>query len=187
MTIRTYSGGNERAAGTGARRSMNDGTRTDAERAPRRFPRVLALVLAVFTGVLLGAGVFTFAYAEGLSYLSSDPAACVNCHIMNEQYDGWLKGPHRDVATCNDCHVPHALLSKYVAKARNGWHHSSAFTLQNFDEPIRIKPGNAATLEHNCRTCHRELVADISGHYGSDEEGPACTHCHRDVGHGPSR
>lgn len=166
---------------------MTDDTQETAQRAPRRFPRALALALSVLIGVLVGAGVFTLAYAEGLSYMSNDPEACINCHIMNEQYDGWVKGTHKDVATCNDCHVPHRLLSKYIAKARNGWHHSSAFTLQNFDEPIRIKPGNAATLEHNCRTCHTELVADISGHYGSSEEGPECTHCHRDVGHGPSR
>lgn len=153
----------------------------------RAIPRWLALAAAVVTGLLLGAGVFTLAYAGGLSYLSNDPEACVNCHIMNEQYDGWVKGPHRSVATCNDCHVPHPLVSKYLGKARNGWHHSSAFTLQNFDEPIRIKPGNAAALRRNCRACHRDLVADITGHYGSDEEGPDCTHCHRDVGHGPTR
>jgi cytochrome c nitrite reductase small subunit len=166
---------------------MTDPEQTTTPAAPRRLPRLLALAAAVLTGVLIGAGVFTFAYAEGLSYMSNDPEACVNCHIMNEQYDGWVKGPHKDAATCNDCHVPHRLISKYVAKARNGWHHSSAFTLQDFDEPIRIKPGNAVTLEHNCRTCHQELTADISGHYGSDAEGPECLHCHRDVGHGPSR
>lgn len=165
------------------RRTQTPGTRS----ARRTFPRLAALVLALLLGVLAGAGVFTLAYAEGLSYMSNDPEACTNCHIMDEQYDGWVKGPHKDVATCNDCHVPHRLLSKYLGKARNGWHHSSAFTLQNFDEPIRIKPGNAATLEHNCRGCHQELTADISGHYGSDEEGPSCTHCHRDVGHGPTR
>jgi len=166
---------------------MNEDVDTWSTRTPRRVPRALALTLALLLGVLAGAGVFTLAYAEGLSYLSNDPEACVNCHIMREQYDGWLKGPHHDVASCNDCHVPHKVLSKYLGKARNGWHHSSAFTLQNFDEPIRIKPGNAATLEHNCRTCHRELTADISGHYGSADEGPHCTHCHRDVGHGPTQ
>ena len=33
-------------------------------------------------GVLLGIGATTFEYAEGLSYLSTDPKACANCHIM---------------------------------------------------------------------------------------------------------
>ena len=75
------------------------------------------IVLAALVGLLLGIGLFTFHYAEGFSYLSSDPDACVNCHIMREQFAGWQAGPHHAVATCNDCHVPHALLSKYLAKA----------------------------------------------------------------------
>jgi nitrate/TMAO reductase-like tetraheme cytochrome c subunit len=29
--------------------------------------------------------VFTLGYARGLSHLSTDPRACVNCHIMNDQ------------------------------------------------------------------------------------------------------
>ena len=106
---------------------------------------------------------------------------------VREQFAGWQTGPRHDAATCNDCHVPHKLLSKYLGKAKNGWHHSSAFTLQNYPDPIRIKSGNAAVLQHNCRTCHSETVSEISGHYGSDEEGPECVHCHRNVGHGPTR
>ncbi len=156
-------------------------------RPGRRGVRWLLLALAAIVGMLLGAGVFTVVYAEGLSYLSNDPEACVNCHIMREQFAGWQTGPHKDAATCNDCHVPHKLLSKYIGKAMNGWHHSSAFTLQDYPDPIRIKAGNAEVLEQNCRTCHRELVADITGHYGSDREGPPCVQCHRNVGHGPTR
>ena len=47
-------------------------------------------------GVLLG--VYTFAYARGWSYLTDNPAACANCHVMREQFDGWLKSSHRAVA-----------------------------------------------------------------------------------------
>ena len=49
------------------------------------------LLLALLAGVLMGVGAFTFLYAEGFSYLSSDPQACVNCHIMRPQYDSWQK------------------------------------------------------------------------------------------------
>ena len=109
------------------------------------------LTLALLFGALVGAGAFTFHYAAGFSYLSNDPAACANCHIMNEQFDAWRKGPHHAAATCNDCHVPPQFPAKYVAKALNGYHHSSGFTLQPsrpdapgakrvFEEPIRIKP-----------------------------------------------
>ena len=47
------------------------------------------VVIAAGLGMLLGLGGFTFHYGEGLSYLSTDPAACVNCHIMQPQYESW--------------------------------------------------------------------------------------------------
>ena len=51
----------------------------------------LLVVLAVVVGVALGLGSFTFVYARGSSYLTNDPAACANCHIMREHFDAWRK------------------------------------------------------------------------------------------------
>ena len=68
--------------------------------------RRIWLWLGAPLGIVLGLGLFTLAYAKGLSYVSDAPEACINCHIMREQYDGWLKGPHHAVATCNGCRVP---------------------------------------------------------------------------------
>src|SRR5687768_12641931 len=86
-----------------------------------------ALVLAAVLGMMLGLGAFTFRYAEGLSYFSTEPAACANCHIMRPQYDGWQKASHHGTATCVDCHLPQGFFDKYLAKASNGWHHSKGF------------------------------------------------------------
>jgi cytochrome c nitrite reductase small subunit len=61
-----------------------------------------SLAASALLGTLLGSGVYTFVSAHGASYLSNDPAVCVNCHVMREQYDGWLHGSHHAVATCND-------------------------------------------------------------------------------------
>jgi formate-dependent nitrite reductase cytochrome c552 subunit len=36
---------------------------------------------------------------------TNDPAACANCHVVKDQYDGWLKSSHRAVAVCSDCHI----------------------------------------------------------------------------------
>ncbi len=74
--------------------------------------RQLSLLLATtaLVGVALGLGLYTFVYAKGYSYLTNDPEACANCHVMNDQYAGWVKSSHRSVAVCNDCHVPHAPL-----------------------------------------------------------------------------
>src|SRR5947209_19022165 len=107
---------------------------------------VAVLVLCVLLGIVLGAGAFTVHYAEGHSYLSDDPKACVNCHIMRDEYDGWQKASHHAVATCNDCHVPHGFFGKYATKARNGFWHSFYFTFQNFHEPIQISDRSAGIL-----------------------------------------
>jgi len=139
-----------------------------------------AMLLAVAIGAFVGASLVVLDYAEGLSYLSDDPRTCVNCHIMREQFDTWQRSAHAAVATCNDCHTPHDAIGKYVAKARNGWNHSVAFTLGTFEEPIRIKPSNAAIVERNCVECHADLVSEILGHPGSTI---GCTRCHREVGH----
>src|SRR5262245_39572166 len=96
----------------------------------------LARLACGAVGVAIGLGAYTFQFAEGTAYLSNDPKGCANCHIMREHYDGWQKASHHTVATCNDCHVPHDLAGKYLAKAENGFWHSYGFTLENFPEPI---------------------------------------------------
>lgn len=146
-------------------------------------PRRLLAVTAAL-GALLGVGGFTFAYAEGLSYFSSDPKACANCHIMRSQYESWQRSSHHAVALCVDCHLPVALVPKLIAKASNGYHHSRGFTFQDFDEPIRIKPGNAALLQENCLRCHEDLVAALVAGATTDPQPVACVHCHFGVGHG---
>ncbi|MCC7519338.1 MAG: cytochrome c nitrite reductase small subunit [Verrucomicrobiae bacterium] len=147
----------------------------------------MKLAISIALGILMGLGGYTFYYAQGASYLSNDPAACVNCHIMREQYDGWLKSPHRPHATCNDCHTPHALIPKYFTKAENGFWHSKGFTLQDFHEPIRIRPRNSRVLNENCVACHREFTAEVRMTHGQHTDRLDCIRCHVDVGHGPPR
>jgi len=141
-------------------------------------------VVAVLLGIALGVGGYTFRYAEGLSYLSTDPQACANCHIMNPQLDSWQKASHHTVARCVDCHLPADFIAKYIAKAENGYHHSKGFTLQDFDEPIWIKPGNAKILQENCVRCHADLLHDQLAGATTDADAIQCVHCHSDVGHG---
>lgn len=134
----------------------------------------------------MGVGGFTAFYADALAYASDDPSACANCHVMHEQYEGWLRGPHRSVATCNGCHVPHDFFGKWLSKGLNGFHHSKAFTLQDFHEPIRITPRNADALQAGCLHCHGELVHEIQGAARRDaDDAVRCVSCHRNVGHGP--
>lgn len=145
-------------------------------------PRVIVPLVGVVAGVAIGVGGYTFVYAKGYSYLSSDPAACANCHIMREHFDAWMKGPHRHVAVCNDCHTPHDPVRKYAVKASNGFWHSFGFTTGRFPDPLRIKPGNHKVTEAACRRCHEPIVAAMDALYTRGGE-ISCVRCHANVGH----
>ncbi len=140
----------------------------------------MPLLLAGAIGLALGTGAFTFVYGRGGSYLTNDPAACGNCHVMGPQLAAWQRGSHRAAATCNDCHAPAGLVGKLVVKARNGFWHSVAFTSQRFHEPIRITAGNREVAERRCRECHRAVVEGMAT---PDDGSVSCLSCHASVGH----
>ncbi len=148
--------------------------------------RIGVVVCAAILGSLAGAGTYTVRTSGATAYLSDDPKACAQCHVMRDSYDGWQKSSHHAAATCNDCHTPHGLVPKYLSKAENGFWHSKGFTLDDFHEPIRIRAKNFLALDANCRTCHAELVAEVTTRHPVDEPF-GCVRCHAAVGHGPSR
>ena len=151
----------------------------------RRAITGLGILLSILLGVLLGTGAFTFNYAEGLSYFSTDPTACINCHVMDQHYDSWLKSSHGAVATCVDCHLPQDFPHNLISKADNGWNHSWQFTMQTFHEPIQIKPRNARILQNNCIRCHSDMVSPLLVHHEpiSRDDTISCVQCHAGVGH----
>lgn len=155
---------------------------TDEQSSGPSWPRRIRLAVCLALGVVAGVGVFTFSYAEGASYLSDDPAACANCHVMTEHFDDWQRGPHHAVAVCNDCHAPKSLIPKYAVKGINGWNHSVAFTTGRFDDPFQITAMNVRVAEQSCRRCHADMVAAIDSH-ADDPEQVSCLRCHEDVGH----
>lgn len=140
------------------------------------------VLLSILIGLLSGLGVFTFGYGEGSAYLSNDPTACTNCHVMQDHYDSWLKSSHHNVATCNDCHLSPHPVGKWVTKADNGFFHSLAFTTGKYPDPIRIKPRNREVTQMACLKCHKDFVHSM---LPSKEDGDMlkCIHCHTSVGH----
>jgi cytochrome c nitrite reductase small subunit len=167
----------------------DESTSTDTAGAPRvsvarRITRAgfISVLLAVLLGLLGGVGVFTFGYGQGTSYLRNDPQVCANCHVMQDHLDSWRKSSHQHVAVCNDCHLPHHPLGKWITKGDNGFFHSLAFTLENFHEPIQIKARNRRVTQNACLHCHGEFVHPLlPAEPGGDMLW--CVHCHTDVGH----
>ena len=142
----------------------------------------LPLAAAVVMGMLVGVGGFTFGYGQGASYLSDDPASCANCHVMQGHFDSWQNSSHKHVATCNDCHLSHHPVGKWVVKGDNGFFHSLAFTTGRFPEPIRIKERNKRVAQQSCLHCHADFVhAMLPERAGGDML--SCVHCHSGVGH----
>ena len=153
---------------------------------PTTFHAAIAAALAI--GLTLGLGAYTFGYARGASYLTNDPAACANCHVMTEHFDAWSKSSHHAVAVCNDCHAPHDLIGKYATKARNGFWHSFYFTTGRYPDPLRITPRNHDVTEGACRYCHAPIVEQIDpssthGAASGTGAGTSCIRCHANVGH----
>lgn len=147
-----------------------------------RLPLILGVLAGLTVGGAAGVGCYTFVYAKGGSYMTNDPLACANCHIMQDHYDAWTKSTHHAVAVCNDCHTPKNLIGKYTTKAINGWNHSYAFTTGDFHYPLMINERNRGITEQACRNCHEPIVAMIDGHHSAGGT-LDCIRCHKDVGH----
>lgn len=141
------------------------------------------LMLSTLVGACAGIGGFTFYYAKGSSYLSSDPKACVNCHVMQQEYDGWQRSSHHAVALCVDCHTPANIIGKYLTKAENGYFHSKAFTLQDYPDVIQMRERSRRIVNRACLKCHEAMAGEIAAHAGSGDEIDQCTRCHSGVGH----
>jgi cytochrome c nitrite reductase small subunit len=151
-------------------------------RTPERLAGFPALILAVTAGAAIGVGLFTFGYARGSSYLTDNPAACANCHVMREHRESWLKSSHGKTAVCNDCHTPPGFLAKYSTKALNGFFHSLAFTTGRFSDEIQITGRNFRVTQSACFKCHADIVEGIRGTRGNRED-VECISCHQSVGH----
>lgn len=132
-------------------------------------------------GFPVGLGVYLANYAAAFSYFSDDPAACMNCHVMRDQFEDWNHSSHKAFAACNDCHTPNTFPDKWIVKSINGWNHSSAFTTGNFPDPIRINEMNSRVVQANCVTCHERVVSAI--HPPAAAEQRLCFDCHSNVGH----
>ena len=150
--------------------------------------------LAVLLGILTGLSLYTTYASNAFSYLSDDPKTCVNCHVMGTYYATYAHSSHRNVANCNDCHVPHtSVFAKYFFKAKDGLYHSSVFTLRGEPQAMMIKEAGANVVQENCLRCHGELNSVVAPgppitlagkQHG---EGHLCWDCHRDVPHGTVR
>jgi cytochrome c nitrite reductase small subunit len=148
------------------------------------------LPVIIILGIFIGLSAYTAYISNFTSYLSDKPETCMNCHIMAPQYATWNHSSHREVASCNDCHVPHNnVFNKYYFKAKDGFRHASIFTMKAEPQVIFIKEEGKEVVHNNCIRCHKELIKDdnlrnlASIHFNHRTE-RECWECHRETPHG---
>lgn len=146
--------------------------------------------VTILNGILVGLFLYILNISNAVSYLSDEPETCINCHVMNPQYATWNHSSHREVANCNDCHVPHNnVLNKYYFKAKDGLRHATVFTMRGEPQVIYIKEEGKHVVQQNCIRCHSQLVTDNAGiarfdqsrHFRAER---SCVECHRETPHG---
>lgn len=148
------------------------------------------LPVLVSLGIFVGLGFYVLYLSKAASYLSDDPKTCVNCHVMAPQYATYQHSSHREVATCNDCHVPqNNVFNKYFFKAKDGLRHATMFALRMEPEVIFILEEGKEVVHNNCIRCHSQqltdpkLAAQVPNH-GHNTQDRVCWECHREVPHG---
>ena len=155
-----------------------------------RPPKEWRFTVTLLSGILFGLFLFILHAARATSYLSDDPKACVNCHVMAPQFSTWERGSHGKVTVCNDCHVPQDnFVNKYLFKASDGLRHSFMFTFRLEPQVIQIKHAGKKAVQQNCIRCHSNLIHPISLRAISNkqiinEEERYCWDCHRETPHG---
>jgi cytochrome c nitrite reductase small subunit len=153
----------------------------EKENAMERLRLNFLFIAAGMLCFIIGFSLFTFVRAEGYSYFSDSPDACVNCHVMTEQFTAWGHSSHARVATCNDCHGAHDnIFSKLFVKGLNGFNHSFAFTFNTYEEVITVTDFNQNVANDSCLYCHQQLVSVIAPNHGN---APNCVSCHAGIGH----
>ncbi|MEK7411698.1 MAG: cytochrome c nitrite reductase small subunit [Planctomycetota bacterium] len=135
-------------------------------------------------GCFVGLGAATVHISRAPSYLGNSPETCINCHVMNNAYLTWNHSSHREVATCNDCHVPHDnFIHTYSFKARDGMRHATIFTMRAEPQVIELSTAAIPVVQSNCVRCHGGLVGEV--HRNAWQPGDQrCWDCHREVPHG---
>lgn len=156
----------------------------------KQIPNKFILPLFIIGGLAVGLGAYTVYMSRAHSYLSDEPATCVNCHIMAPYYQSWNHSSHAQWATCNDCHVPQDnVVEKYAFKAMDGLYHAAVFTIKGEPDVIRPRDASHTVIMDNCIRCHTQLNTEfvntgmISYADVQEGKGKACWDCHTAVPH----
>ena len=145
--------------------------------------QVSIVLVSALVGLTVGLGLYTFVYARGYAYLTNNPQACANCHVMH----GILRcldqvAPPRGSGLQRLSHAPTISPASTLTKIENGFFHSLAFTSGRFPDNIFIRSRDERVTEIHLpqlpRTNHHRHRRPASA-----SNTISCIRCHFDVGH----
>jgi len=135
---------------------------------------------------------------------------CTSCHEMDANVgEEYRQSVHYQNAAgvravCADCHVPHALIPKLLAKTRATFTDVPAHLMGKIDTREKFEAHRAELAERvwarmrannsaNCRSCHSyaAMALDKQGHYAQrkhtkeyvEKTGKTCIDCHSGIAH----
>lgn len=138
--------------------------------------RIKIIVSAAGAGFALM--LFVFFGPPKLFEYTSTPEFCGSCHVMDDQYEAWLKtGPHGGIK-CVDCHLPnHNPVSHFVWKGIDGMKDVVYFYGRLYGDEIKAGSRAKRVINENCASCHYDMVSRI------ETEDSNCWSCHRRMDH----
>jgi len=173
-------------------------------RLARYTPLKLAVVAAL-VGVLVG--VIGLGGATAGLAVTNTETFCIGCHEMKDnvyaEYKGTIHDSNRSGvrASCPDCHVPHEIGPKLVAKTKASMEVWGAiigridtkekFEKHRYQMAKNVWLGMKASDSRECRNCHsregmsKELQSEKAQarHAKGWSEGKTCIDCHFGIAH----
>jgi len=135
-------------------------------------------------GLVAGLGLIFMATAMEVS---SRPAFCGSCHIMNPYYESWKQSSHKNIA-CVECHIPPGMTAELRKK-----YEALSMVARYFTGTYGTNPWTEID-DASCLRCHerrllsgRELFGDVlfdhAAHLSAMRRGKRlrCTSCHSQI------
>ncbi|MBZ4687884.1 MAG: cytochrome c nitrite reductase small subunit [Clostridia bacterium] len=109
------------------------------------------------------------------------PQFCGSCHFMGPWAQTWYHSAHREVASCNDCHIPHDFVRGSFYKAYTGSRDVVLTIAGKVPTAFYITEHGSQVVHENCLSCHGELMRIV----GDTKKGGGkyCFECHRNTPH----
>ncbi len=134
---------------------------------------IVSLVVAGAAVVLL----FLLFGPPKLLAKSDQPSFCVQCHVMESEFEAWSHaGAHRR-KTCVDCHLPNGNAGiHYVWKSIDGMKDVLIFYSGSVPKNVHLTAHGEKVVQENCIRCHEQTVSMINHERN-------CWECHRRIMH----